>query len=233
MKEEFKQGIKDGIPICLGYFWVSMAFGIAAVKAGLPVWTTVLMSFANLTSAGQFAGINIMVAGGQALELFITTLTINMRYFLMSLSVSQKVDENFSTPKRLVASYGITDEVFAMSMQRKKDLSFLYMVGLIITPLLGWTLGTLTGAVATDLLPEIVSNAMGIAFYGMFIAIIVPPARENPKVFFAVGLAILASFAFTYVPVIRGISSGWKTTIITVVVSLIAALLFPIKEEEA
>ena len=233
MKEEFKQGIKDGIPICLGYFWVSMAFGIAAVKAGLPVWTTVLMSFANLTSAGQFAGINIMVAGGQALELFITTLTINMRYFLMSLSVSQKVDENFSTPKRLVASYGITDEVFAMSMQRKKDLSFLYMVGLIITPLLGWTLGTLTGAVATDLLPEIVSNAMGIALYGMFIAIIVPPARENPKVFFAVGLAILASFAFTYVPVIRGISSGWKTTIITVVVSLIAALLFPIKEEEA
>ena len=107
------------------------------------------------------------------------------------------------------------------------------MVGLIITPLLGWTLGTLTGAVATDLLPEIVSNAMGIALYGMFIAIIVPPARENPKVFFAVGLAILASFAFTYVPVIRGISSGWKTTIITVVVSLIAALLFPIKEEEA
>lgn len=232
MKEEFKQGIKDGIPICLGYFWVSMAFGIAAVKAGLPVWTAVLMSFTNLTSAGQFAGINIMVAGGQALELFVTTLTINMRYFLMSLSVSQKVDENFCTPKRLVASYGITDEVFAMSMQRKKDLSFLYMVGLILTPLLGWTLGTLTGAVATDLLPEIVSNAMGIALYGMFIAIIVPPARENPKVFFAVGLAILASFAFTYVPVISGISSGWKTTIITVVVSLIAALLFPIKEEE-
>ncbi len=232
MKEEFKQGIKDGIPICLGYFWVSMAFGIAAVKAGLPVWTAVLMSFTNLTSAGQFAGINIMVAGGQALELFVTTLTINMRYFLMSLSVSQKVDENFCTPKRLVASYGITDEVFAMSMQRKKDLSFLYMVGLILTPLLGWTLGTLTGAVATDLLPEIVSNAMGIALYGMFIAIIVPPARENPKVFFAVGLAILASFVFTYVPVISGISSGWKTTIITVVVSLIAALLFPIKEEE-
>lgn len=231
MKEEFKQGIKDGIPICLGYFWVSMAFGIAAVKAGLPVWTAVLMSFANLTSAGQFAGINIMVAGGKALELFVTTLTINMRYFLMSLSVSQKVDENFNTPKRLVASYGITDEVFAMSMQRKKDLSFLYMVGLILTPLLGWTLGTLTGAVATDLLPEIVSNAMGIALYGMFIAIIVPPARENPKVFFAVGLAIVASFAFTYVPVISSISSGWKTTIITVIVSGIAALLFPIKEE--
>ena len=200
MKEEFKQGIKDGIPICLGYFSVSMAVGLMAVKAGLPVWTAVLISFSNLTSAGQYAGIGIMAAGGGALELFVTTLTINMRYFLMSLSVSQKLDDKFNIPKRMIAAYGITDEVFAVSMQRKKDLSFLYMVGLILTPLLGWTLGTLTGAVAADLLPQIVSNAMGIALYGMFIAIIVPPARENSKVFFVVALAIVASLCFAYIP---------------------------------
>ena len=233
MKEEFKQGIKDGIPICLGYFSVSMAVGLMAVKAGLPVWTAVLISFSNLTSAGQYAGIGIMAAGGGALELFVTTLTINMRYFLMSLSVSQKVDDKFNIPKRMVAAYGITDEVFAVSMQRKKDLSFLYMVGLILTPLLGWTLGTLTGAVAADLLPQIVSNAMGIALYGMFIAIIVPPARENSKVFFAVALAIVASLCFAYIPGIKALSSGWKIIIIAVFVSGLAAFLFPIKEDAA
>ena len=232
MKEEFKQGIKDGIPICLGYFSVSMAVGLTAVKAGLPIWAAVLISFSNLTSAGQYAGIGIMAAGGGALELMITTLTINMRYFLMSLSVSQKVDDKFNIPKRMIAAFGITDEVFAVSMQRKKDLSFIYMVGLILTPLLGWTLGTLTGAVAADLLPKIVSNAMGIAIYGMFIAIIVPPSRENPKVFFAVALAIVASFIFTYVPVIKELTSGWKIIIIAVVVSALAAFLFPIKEAE-
>ena len=232
MKEEFKQGIKDGSPICLGYFSVSMAVGLTAVKAGLPIWAAVLISFSNLTSAGQYAGIGIMAAGGGALELMITTLTINMRYFLMSLSVSQKVDDKFNIPKRMIAAFGITDEVFAVSMQRKKDLSFLYMVGLILTPLLGWTLGTLTGAVAADLLPKIVSNAMGIAIYGMFIAIIVPPSRENPKVFFAVALAIVASFIFTYVPVIKELTSGWKIIIIAVVVSALAAFLFPIKEAE-
>ena len=126
MKEEFKQGIKDGIPICLGYFSVSMAVGLTAVKAGLPIWAAVLISFSNLTSAGQYAGIGIMAAGGGALELMITTLTINMRYFLMSLSVSQKVDDKFNIPKRMIAAFGITDEVFAVSMQRKKDLSFIW-----------------------------------------------------------------------------------------------------------
>ena len=151
----------------------------------------------------------------------------------MSLSVSQKVDDKFNIPKRMVAAYGITDEVFAVSMQRKKDLSFLYMVGLILTPLLGWTLGTLTGAVAADLLPQIVSNAMGIALYGMFIAIIVPPARENSKVFFAVALAIVASLCFAYIPGIKALSSGWKIIIIAVFVSGLAAFLFPIKEDAA
>ena len=229
---DFKRGIRDGFPICLGYFSVSMAFGLTAVKAGLPVWTAVLISLTNLTSAGQFAGLNLMIVNGSMIELALTTFIINIRYFLMSLSVSQKLDKNFSTPKRLIASFGITDEVFAVSMQRMEDLTFRYMAGLIITPILGWTLGTLTGAVATSLLPAAVSNAMGIALYGMFIAIIVPPAREHKNVLFAVLVSIAASCCFAYIPALSVISGGWTVIIITVVVSAIAAWLFPIKEEE-
>lgn len=233
MKDEFKRGLKDGLPICLGYFSVSMAFGLTAVKAGIPLWATVLISFSNLTSAGQFAGINIIIANGAVVELILSTLIINIRYFLMSLSVSQKVHEEFNIPKRMIASYGMTDEVFAVSMQRTGELRFVYMVGLIILPLLGWTLGTLTGAVASDILPAIVSDAMGIALYGMFIAIIVPPARENSHVLIVVIMAIAASLCFTYIPGLNKITGGWPIIIITVVVSALAAWLFPIKEEAA
>ena len=230
--KEFKAGIKDGIPICLGYFSVSTAFGVSAVKMGMPVWLAVLMSLTNLTSAGQFAGTTLLCGGGAYVELIVTMLIINARYFLMSLSVSQKVDSRFTYPKRLFASFGITDEIFAVSMQKEKDLSFTYMAGLIVTPVLGWTLGTLTGAVATSLLPDVLSDAMGIALYGMFIAIIVPPAREQKNVLVAVLLAIAASYVFAYIPGLDKISGGWSVIIITVVVSSIAAALFPVADKE-
>lgn len=232
-KQEFKEGIRDGLPICLGYISVSMAFGLTAVKAGIPIWAAVLISLTNLTSAGQFAGTQLLIAQSSYIELIITTFIINIRYFLMSLSISQKVDKDFGTKERLMASFGVTDEVFAVSMQRRKELSFSYMVGLIITPILGWTSGTLIGAVATSLLPEALTDAMGIALYGMFIAIIVPPAREQKSVLFAVILAILASYAFTYLPVLSTLSGGWSVIIITVAVSALAAWLFPVPEEEA
>ncbi|MBR4027029.1 MAG: AzlC family ABC transporter permease [Lachnospiraceae bacterium] len=228
---ELREGIRDGIPICLGYISVSMAFGLTAVKSGMPIWATVLISLTNLTSAGQFAGTNLLVAHGSYLELAITTFIINIRYFLMSLSVSQKVEKNFGTKERLISSFGITDEVFAVSMQRRKELSFPYMVGLIATPIFGWSLGTLIGAVATSLLPEALSDAMGIALYGMFIAIIVPPAREHKNILFAVILAILASYAFTYIPILSVFSGGWSVIIITIAVSALTAWVFPIQEE--
>ena len=230
-KKEFKEGIKDGVPICLGYFSVSFALGITAVKAGIPVWIATLMSLTNLTSAGQFSGITLLASDGSYMELIASMLIINARYFLMSLSVSQKVNKYFTNTKRLLVSYGITDEIFAVSVQRKKDVSFTYMVGLIVTPVLGWTLGTLLGGIATTLLPKVLSDAMGIALYGMFIAIIVPPAREHKNVLFAVLLAIAASYAFAYVPGLNRVSGGWSVIIITVLVSGIAAVLFPMKEE--
>ena len=230
-KQEFLQGIKDGFPICLGYFSVSMAFGLTAVLSGLPIWSAIVMSLTNLTSAGQFAGANILVENGTFIELAITTLIINIRYFLMSLSVSQKFQPNLTIKERLAISFGITDEVFAVSMQRKTELSSVYMAGLIITPVLGWTFGTTAGAVASQFMPQILSNAMGIALYGMFIAIIIPPARENKNIMFAIMLAVIASFTFTYLPLLSEISPGWTTIIITVAVSAVCATLFPVNPD--
>lgn len=231
-KREFKEGIRDGLPICLGYLSVSMAFGLTAVKSGMPIWSAILISLTNLTSAGQFAGTNLLIAHSSYMELALTTFVINIRYFLMSLSVSQKVDKDFGVKERLIASFGVTDEVFAVSMQRRSELTFSYMLGLIVTPILGWTGGTALGAMATSLLPEALTDAMGIALYGMFIAIIVPPAREHKSVLFAVLLAIAMSYAFTYLPILSAFSGGWSVIIITVTVSALAAWLFPIPKED-
>ena len=230
--QQFIQGIRDGIPICLGYFSVSMAFGMTAVQSGLPLWSAVLMSITNVTSAGQFAGANILIACGGMAELIFTMLIINARYFLMSLSVSQKVNAHMSLWQRMAVSFGITDEVFAVSMQRREELTAVYMAGLILTPVIGWTMGTLVGAVATSFMPQVLSNAMGIALYGMFIAIIVPPAKDDRSILVTVILAIMTSIAFAYVPLMKDLSDGWSTIIITVVVSSIAATLFPIDTKD-
>lgn len=230
---ELKEGIRDGFPICVGYFAVSIAFGLSCVKMGIPLWIAVLISLTNLTSAGQFAGATLLVACANYFEIVITLFIINMRYVFMSLSLSQKVDEKFTLGKRLIASFGITDEIFAVSVQRRGSLSFAYMVGLMLTPIAGWTLGTLTGAAANSVLPAVLSDAFGIALYAMFIAIIIPPAREEKSVLIAVIIAIVASYAFEYLPILKTISSGWSITIITIVVSAVMAYLFPIEEEEA
>ena len=231
-KQEFLEGIRDGIPICLGYFSVSMAFGLTAVLSGIPIWAAVVISLTNLTSAGQFAGMNLIAAQGALVEIGLTTLIINIRYFLMSISVSQKVDQKMTMKERMAVAFGITDEIFAVSMQRNHELTMAYMAGLILTPVLGWTGGTLVGAVATSLMPPVLSNAFGIALYGMFIAIIVPPAKEQKNVLFAVLLAIAASVACKYIPIIKNLSSGWTIILITLVVCVIAAWLFPVEERE-
>ncbi|MEE1031327.1 MAG: AzlC family ABC transporter permease [Ruminococcus sp.] len=231
-KNDFMQGIHHGIPICLGYFSVSFAFGMTAVMSGLPAWAAVLISLTNLTSAGQFAGTNLMLEHAALAEIAMTTIIINIRYFLMSLSVSQKADEKMTIWKRLLVAFGITDEIFAVSVMQPGKITASYMAGLIITPVLGWTGGTLCGAIATSLLPDILANALGIALYGMFIAIIIPPARQHKNVMFTVILAIIASVAFTYLPILKNLSSGWSIIIITIVVSGIAATVFPKEVEE-
>jgi 4-azaleucine resistance transporter AzlC len=228
------KGIKHGLPVCFGYFSVSMAFGITAVLEGMPIWSVILISLLNLTSAGQFAGTNIIVAHGTMMELAITSLIINMRYFLMSLSVSQKMKKSVTLLQRMAIAFGITDEIFAISVQRDKKLSASYMAGLILTPLIGWVGGTTVGAVATSFMPAIVSEAMGISLYAMFIAIVMPPARNDKKVLLAVILSVVLSLVFNYVPIFKGLGSGWIIIIITLIVSSLFATIFPIdiKEEE-
>ena len=182
MRAAFTKGLAHGVPIALGYLSVSFGFGILAVGLGLPVWGTVLISLSNLTSAGQAAGVEIIAAAGTLMEMVLTQLVINIRYALMGFSLSQKLDNSFTTPRRLLISFGITDEVYAVAVSQPGTISAPYMLGLIALPVVGWTSGTLLGAVAGQLLPDAISSAMGIVLYGMFLAIILPPARKDRRV---------------------------------------------------
>ena len=232
IKEEFSTGLHDGIPICLGYVSVSFTFGLMCTENGLPFWIAVLISLSNLTSAGQFAGTALIIGGGSFLEIGITTFVINLRYMLMSLSISQKVDAALSMPKRMMMSFGVTDEIFGVSMQRKGNITFAYFMGLMALPILGWSGGTLVGAVAVSLLPDMVRSALGIAIYGMFLAIIIPPARTESAIAWVIAIAALISCVLYYVPLFSGISGGWMIIICAVVTSSIAAVLWPVPDEE-
>ena len=228
---EFVRGIKRGFPICLGYIPVSFTFGLIAVKMGFTPAQATLISLTNMASAGQFAGIRLIEGGAPYIELVITTFVINLRYFLMSLSLSQKVDPEMPFYKRAVMAYCITDEVFALASMEPEDVSFPFFGGLMLTPILGWTSGTLLGAIASNLLSPMLQGCMGIALYCMFIAIIIPPARKSRKVALAVVIAAALSCIFKYVPGINMLSKvgggGWA--IITAAI-LGAAICASIKE---
>ena len=228
---EFIRGLKRGFPICLGYFPVSFTFGLIAVKMGFTPAQATLISLTNMASAGQFAGIRLIEGGAAYIELVVTTFIINLRYFLMSLSLSQKVNPEMPFYKRAVMAYCITDEVFALSAMEPDEVTFPFFGGLMITPIIGWTTGTLVGAVASELLSPMVQGCMGIALYCMFIAIIIPPARKSRKVALAVVVAAALSCIFKYVPGINMLSQvgggGWA--IITAAI-LGAAICATIKE---
>lgn len=230
MKSLFLKGISHGIPIALGYLSVSFGFGIMAVKSGLTITMATIISAVNLTSAGQAAGVSIIAAGGTLVEMALTQLTINLRYALMALSLSQKLDKSFSLPKRLIASYGITDEIFAVAASQPDKLRASYMYGLILISFLGWTSGTFLGAAAGNLLPQALTDAMGIVLYGMFIAIIIPPSRKERSVLLAVIIAAIISILFKYL--FTMISGGFAVIISAVAASAAAALIFPVKDEE-
>ena len=219
-----------GIPIALGYISVSFGFGIAAVRAGLSVAAAVGISASNLTSAGQAAGVEIIAAGGTLIELALSQLVINLRYSLMGLSLSQKLDDSFTLPHRLLASYGITDEIFAVAAAQPGKLKPSYMYGLILISALGWTGGTLLGAVAGQALPQMFTAAMGILLYGMFIAIIIPPSRKSRSVFGAVLFAALISLLFKFV--FTKISVGFAIIISASVAAAVMALIAPVPDDE-
>ncbi len=228
----FKAGFWDGIPIGLGYISVSFAFGLFAVASGLTVWQTVLISMLNLTSAGQLAGVPIIAGGGSVFELALTQLVINLRYSLMSVSLSQKLGESVRIRDRFWISFANTDEVFAVSSGRGEMLGRMYFVGLVIPPYLGWTLGTLFGAIAGNILPALVTGALTIAIYAMLIAIVVPAMKKSLATALAAFLSIALSAAFYYAPVLNKIPSGFTIVICAVAVSALFALIAPVKDEE-
>ena len=231
-KKEFKEGMRDGIPIALGYLAVSFTFGMMAVKDHIGILQAVIISLTNVTSAGQFAGLDIIVAGGSLIEMALTQLIINLRYSLMSISLSQKLQKGTGTGKRLLLAYSVTDEIFGVSAARKGKLNIFYSYGAIAVAVPGWVLGTALGAISGSIMPAFHMSAFSVAIYGMFLAIIIPPAKEDKAVLGVVLAAMALASAFAYVPGMKKISSGFAIIIVTLLVSAIAAILHPHVEEE-
>ena len=208
MKSPFVKGIYDGIPIALGYLPVSFGFGILAIRSGLSVLAAISISVTNLTSAGQVAGVAVIAASGSYLEMALTQLVINIRYALMGISLSQKLDSSFRTPQRLLTAYGITDEIFAVASAQPGLISAAYLAGLIVIAFFGWTLGTVLGAAAGQILPELITN-------GILLAALL-----------AAGCSVLFRYGFP------AVSSGFAVIICAVAAAAAGALLFPIPEEQ-
>lgn len=231
--KEFFAGIKAGMPVCVGYFSVSFGFGAMAVAQGLRIWQAILISASNLTSAGQFAGLTVIAAGAAMIEMVLTQLVINSRYALMSLALGQRLGPHVGTGKRLLAAFFNTDEIFALGMSKGKVLTTSFFIGAGVAAAFGWTAGTAMGAVAGSLLPESVRMALGVMLYGMFIAIVVPQAKEEKSILVCTVLALVFSCLFTWMPGLKQISDGLSIVICTVAVAAVCAVLFPVKEEEA
>ena len=227
----FRRGLHAGIPIGLGYFSVSLSFGILAVSYGFSWWQAVLISMTTVTSAGQFAGINTMLHPGQYLAMLISQLTINVRYSMMSVSLSQKVDKTFGKAARWILGFFMTDEIFAVAAA-EKEVTKPFFSGLTVLPWIGWTLGTLTGGLIGNILPQRLMNALCIALYGMFIAIVVPVAKKEKPVLTVVILAMVFSCLFTWIPGLNTVSSGIAVSLCAIAAAAVGAALFPVKEED-
>lgn len=231
-RQVFLEGVHDGTPIALGYFVVSFTLGIAARNAGLDPLQGFLASFFNNASAGEYAGFTVIAADAPYLEIILITLVANARYMLMSCALSQKFPAGTSIWHRIFVGFDVTDEIFGITIARKGLLNPYYNYGAMALALPGWAVGTALGVVAGNILPPSVVSALSVALYGMFLWVIIPPAKKNR----IVGALVLASFALSYiasiVPVLSGFSSGTRTIILTVLIAGIGAALFPIPEKQ-
>lgn len=228
----FRQGMRDGIPIGLGYLAVSFSLGIAARNAGLSPFQGFLTSFLVNASAGEYAGFTLIAAGGTYLEMVIMTLIVNARYLLMSCAMSQRVHPGLPWYHRLLMAYDITDELFAIAIARPGYLNPNYTYGAVLTAAPGWAVGTALGCIAGNLMPLRLASAFSVALFGMFLAVIIPPARKNHVIAGLIAICFAVSYAASRIPGIASISSGTKTIVLTVAISVIAAVLFPKKEED-
>ncbi|HIU35522.1 MAG TPA: AzlC family ABC transporter permease [Candidatus Fimenecus excrementigallinarum] len=231
-ENRLKKGLRDGIPIALGYLSVSFTFGMAAAAGDLPTAYALAVSMTNLTSAGQFAGLSLLLAGGSYAEMALTQFVVNLRYALMSVSLSQKLDKSVRLLDRLLIAFGNTDEIFAVATGQGKPVGSRYMFGLIAMPYVGWALGTFLGAAAASLLPASLRSALGIAIYGMFLAIFIPPMKKSGAVAAVVLTAAALSCAFCYIPALQAVSSGFVIILCAVSAAAVGALIKPVPETE-
>lgn len=229
--QEFARGLHAGIPIGLGYLSVSFTFGIMAVSYGFAWWQALVISMSTVTSAGQFAGIGVMLYPGHYIEMLLSQLTINVRYSFMSISLSQKTDRHFHGIFRWLLGFFVTDEIFAVAVT-EENVRRSFFAGLSTIPYIGWTLGTLIGALLGNVLPHRLMSALSLAIYGMFVAIVVPEMKKKKEVIFVVVIAFVASCLFYYVPLLKGVSSGLAISICAVAAAALGAVLFPVKTEE-
>lgn len=228
-----KEGMRDGIPIGMGYFAVSFSLGIAAKKVGLSPFQGFLTSALINASAGEYAGFVLIGANAAYIEMALVTLITNARYFLMSCALSQKINPDTPLRHRLLLGYNINDEIFGISIARKGYLSPYYTYGAIITAAPCWAVGTMLGIIAGSLLPARIVSALSVALYGMFLAVIIPPSRKNKIIAALVIISFLLSYIASVLPIMAGISEGTRTIILTVAISAAAAIIKPVKQEEA
>ena len=228
----FRTGVHHGIPIALGYFSVATAFGLIAVNGGCTAVEALFISMLNVTSAGQFAGVTVMASAGSYIEMAMTQFLINARYSLMAISLSQKVDSRFTTLPRILLSTFITDEIYAVAIGQKEDVSAKYYAGLSCLPYVGWAAGTFFGAFMGNILPQVLTTSLSIGLYGMFIAIVVPVVKSSRKTLIIVGISLAISCLLYFIPAFDKVSAGFAIIISAVIASAAGAVLFPIDDEE-
>ncbi|NLE13702.1 MAG: AzlC family ABC transporter permease [Clostridiales bacterium] len=226
----FRRGMTDGIPIALGYLSVSFAFGMIAYGHGLPLWASSLISATCITGTGQFVGVGLMAAGAGLLELICTIAVINARYFLMSMSLQQRLPSDMTLPQKLIIAHGNTDEIFAVSMMKTEPLNFRYMCGIILCSWLGWVGGTVLGSAAGAIFPAILLDALGIALYAMYAALVIPEAKRSRTVLLVTLMAAAVSCLFTFMPALSSVGGGWVIIIAGLSASALGALLFPVDD---
>ncbi|MBR5424510.1 MAG: AzlC family ABC transporter permease [Clostridia bacterium] len=230
-KQAFRQGLKDGVPISLGYFAVSFSLGILAKKAGLLPIQGFLASLLCNASAGEYAAFTVIAENGTYLAIALATLVANARYFLMSAAFAQRLDPEMPFFHRFLLAFDMTDEIFGVSISKEGLLDPWYTYGAVIAALPGWSVGTMLGIIAGSFLPVRVVNALSVALYGMFFAVIIPPARKSKIIAGIILACFLLSFACTLIPYVKDLSEGTRTIILTVAIASAAALLFPREEE--
>ncbi len=231
-RKQYLKGLRDGLPIALGYFAVAFTLGIAAKRAGLGAWDAFVTAALTNASAGGYAGFTLIGAGAAYSELALTELIVNARYLLMSCALSQKIAPETSLLHRMLIAFDVTDEIFGISVSVDGNLNPFYSYGAMTISIPGWAFGTLFGVIMGNALPLRVVSALSVGLYGMFLAIIIPPAKKSRIIAVLVTVSMAASFVFSKLPILKNMSDGIKIIVLTIVIALAAAILFPVKEDE-